>query len=508
MKLEIIELPDSEVEQTICLNMIVKNESHIIVNTLQNICDNIHITYWVISDTGSTDNTKELIQEFFNKKNIAGEIFDDEWQDFGSNRTIALDHAYNKTDYLFIFDADDLINGTLKFPDKLDKDMYKFKFGDGGGAFVYNRPLMINNRKRFMFKGVLHEYLVALDSKNEECLLEGDYYISSGKSGARSKDPNKYKNDAEILVAAIESGKEPHLKERYTFYCAQSYKDAGNHNKSIEWYKKCLDKNWVQERYYAAMQIGILYAGQGEMEKALYYWLKTMDYDMERIEGIVLACKEYQKMGSHNLVIILYEKFKNYTRDIDILSNKLFLDKTQYQSTLEHLASISAAYSFKPELGYSVCANIIINNFTNKVLVSQTLWNLQFYLKYYTEKNSLELFHAVDIFLTNDIGNPNPVYSKLWQFLFDKVRPRLVQDKKVSIQNRDKPTIMITFTTCKRYDLFKQTINSLLNQWHDYDKIDYWYCVDDNSSDEDRKKMRDNYPWIDYYMKKKHRKKS
>ena len=39
-------------DKTICLNMIVKNESHIIESTLVNILENIKIDYWVISDTG------------------------------------------------------------------------------------------------------------------------------------------------------------------------------------------------------------------------------------------------------------------------------------------------------------------------------------------------------------------------------------------------------------------------------------------------------------------------
>ena len=43
----------------ICLNMIVKNESHIIETTLITILK--YIDYWVISDTGSTDNTIEII---------------------------------------------------------------------------------------------------------------------------------------------------------------------------------------------------------------------------------------------------------------------------------------------------------------------------------------------------------------------------------------------------------------------------------------------------------------
>ena len=48
--------------------MIVKNESYIIEKTLENIYQNFPLNYWVISDTGSTDNTVEIIKDFFNKK--------------------------------------------------------------------------------------------------------------------------------------------------------------------------------------------------------------------------------------------------------------------------------------------------------------------------------------------------------------------------------------------------------------------------------------------------------
>jgi hypothetical protein len=37
--------------------------------------------------------------------------------------------------------------------------------------------------------------------------------------------------------------------------------------------------------------------------------------------------------------------------------------------------------------------------------------------------------------------------------------------------------------------------------WRDVGEIDYWFCVDDNSSEEDRARMKSEYPWIDYYMK-------
>ena len=51
---------------TICLSMIVKDESHIIHECLESIAP--HIDYWCICDTGSSDNTKEIIKDFFEEK--------------------------------------------------------------------------------------------------------------------------------------------------------------------------------------------------------------------------------------------------------------------------------------------------------------------------------------------------------------------------------------------------------------------------------------------------------
>ena len=93
-------------KSSICLNMIVKNEKHIIKQTLDNICSYIDFSYWVISDTGSTDGTQEFIKEYFKEKNIPGELFEDEWRDFAYNRNLAIEHGFNKSDYLFFFDAD------------------------------------------------------------------------------------------------------------------------------------------------------------------------------------------------------------------------------------------------------------------------------------------------------------------------------------------------------------------------------------------------------------------
>lgn len=63
------------------------------------------------------------------------------------------------------------------------------------------------------------------------------------------------------------------------------------------------------------------------------------------------------------------------------------------------------------------------------------------------------------------------------------------------------PLITLSITTCKRLDLFQQTMNSFINCCQDILMIDKWLCIDDNSSEEDRQKMKELYPFFDFYFK-------
>ena len=111
---------------TICLNMIVKNESKIITRLLDGalpIIDN-----YCICDTGSTDNTKEIIKDYFNKKDISGVIFDCSFQNFGYNRTEALKAAKNMSTYILLLDADMKLHITPDFNKETLKPTEAFIF--------------------------------------------------------------------------------------------------------------------------------------------------------------------------------------------------------------------------------------------------------------------------------------------------------------------------------------------------------------------------------------------
>jgi len=543
---------------TICLNMIVKNESHIIIKTLENLTRYVEFDAYYISDTGSTDNTMELIREFFEIKNIPGHIEQVEWRDFGFNRTLALQMAFNKTDYLFIFDADDTIHGDFKLPRVLTHDAYQLKLGE---SFVYMRTLIVNNRKRWRYVGVLHEYITCVDKEDSSFAIQGNYYIESGRVGSRSQDPNKYVKDADVLergyreeLAAAEkdgsSGGDRALAERYAFYCGQSWMDAGPAyiDKAIEWYLRVLSQNnWSQEKYYSALCLGNLYDKKGDKYRSMKYYCATMEYDEERIEGIATLMENLRADGNHVMVNALYHKYKNYNK---YPQNKLFLSTDKYNDMIEYNNSISAFYISDKRSGYECCKTILRHNIMPFHYMTSTYTNLVFYRNFFENDSYpelLRLFFVVDDFLAV-IASKNDNYSdddlETWKRLFMKVKDSIVapyehmtikdvdsggckeyhvirsSDKLPylgrnipTIQmtpeirtaivkcNRISPRIIITFTTCKRLDLFQQTIHSILNMWHDVHMIDYWYCVDDNSSETDRAVMREKYPWIDYVMK-------
>ena len=487
---------------TLCINMIVKNESHVIERTLAMLLEKLPVTYWVISDTGSTDGTQNVIRNFFAARGVPGELVEHEWRDFGWNRTKALEAAYNKADYLIIFDADDWIHGNLVLPklppptgptNEAPVDMYHFKFGPG---MTYKRPLLLNNRLPWKFRGVLHEFISGgRPGGNREENLEGDYYVESGKTGDRSRDPQKYDKDAAVLEKGFKEEEDYGLRDRYAFYCAQSYMDGRRPEKSIEWYKRVLtQQNWGQEKYYSCLMI----SGQTQdQEEAIKYYDEAHKHDTERMEHVRRLMEIYHNRGNHLLVNALYHKVRFGSPPNP--SEKLFMAQWDYNHMIEWYNSISAYYVHDYETGYECCRKIIMGDLVSAENLPVTIRNLNYYQgEMDKDKDLISLFYRVN----QRMNAEDESQLSVWKMLYQRVKVKLTEYSFLpKMPKRGKVQVMLSMTTCKRYELFEQTINSILSQWSDVDRIGYWFCVDDNSTAKDRKVMQTRYPFFDYYFK-------
>lgn len=215
-------------KSTLCLNMIVKNESKVIERCLKSV-KNL-IDYWVIVDTGSTDGTQDIIRDVL--KDIPGELHERSWKNFAHNRNEALALARKKADYILIIDADETLVVEPSFAlGKLTHDCYFLP--SSFGELIYNRKQIIKNDSKWKWKGVVHEILDFEGPFSSDILHGIVTYVRS--DGFRSQDPKKYEKDVHILEQAL---KENPDDARYTFFLAQSYHDSGNLPAAIETYQK------------------------------------------------------------------------------------------------------------------------------------------------------------------------------------------------------------------------------------------------------------------------------
>lgn len=559
--------------KTLCLNMIVKNESHIIKETLDCVCK--YIDYWVICDTGSTDGTQDLIKNFFKEKGIPGELHQDEWKNFGHNRSLAFKYAFNKTDYVWVIDADDLVVGEIVFPSSWDKDYYFLKFGTG---FVYERQQIFNNRLKWMYKGVLHEFPQCI---NKQQLTMGhmheNFYIDSRRLGDRSKDPKKYLKDAEVLVKAIDE--EPDMKVRYTFYAAQSYKDYGDFENSVKYYKKRIEQGgWNEELFISWMEVGngLVRLGKDKKEiiDAYLNGFKTLSqrsetlfllgeyyFNSNDLENAHKVCKlglriklpteqklflqadvyewKFKELFYRVLIGIREVKLqiKNLTEEelnneIDELfkfltTNPIVPDyaKQRIRSfnnslALENITSIPEGYDFYPgedsfgsDIGHFPSKTIEELAEIAELYDNCVGFNSYGYLKF--EITSKDKFIKINPLLYKNDGlfikkskleeiNKNKEERKKSYEKFSVYNNELIEKITKQIndnKNNSKNNITLTITTCKRFDLFERTINSFINCCKDIIQIDKFICIDDNSSESDRQKMKELYPFFTWVFK-------
>jgi glycosyltransferase involved in cell wall biosynthesis len=283
----------AEEKKKICLNMIVKDEKSVITRCLASVKP--IIDYWVIVDTGSTDGTQEVIKEFM--KDIPGELHERPWKNFEHNRNEAMALAKDKADYLLIMDADDRLEYEPSFAlPALTSGGYRLWIKFGGTS--YQRDQIIQANLPWKWVGVLHEVLVC-DAPHSTQTMEGVKYVVS-TDGARSKDSKKFQKDAETLEKAL--NEDPN-NTRYMFYLAQSYRDAGQYDKALEWYRKRIEKGgWREEVFFSMLQVAFLEQTLGRTEETVIdSLLRAHRYRPHRAEPVFFLAEIYRKQKRYDL---------------------------------------------------------------------------------------------------------------------------------------------------------------------------------------------------------------
>jgi glycosyltransferase involved in cell wall biosynthesis len=283
------------------LCMIVKNESAIIERCLDSLRG--FLDYVLVEDTGSTDGTQELIRGWLARNSVPGEVVEEPWRDFAYNRTHSLAQLRQRheIDFAFVMDADDLFQadpGTdfAALKNGLLADFYDVEIIHGG--IRHHRIHLFRNALPFVYRGVLHEFVEVPPAATIRRTLEGVRILAS-TSGARSHNPNKYRDDAEVLERALAVETDPFMVSRYTFYLAQSYRDCGENEKALAAYLRRAELGyWVEEQYVSLRRAAdIMAALNRPAEQVLATYAAATERVPTRAEALYAATRYCRDHG-------------------------------------------------------------------------------------------------------------------------------------------------------------------------------------------------------------------
>ena len=274
--------------QTICLCMLVRNDGATLERCLRAALGLIDT--WVICDTGSTDDTREIVESVLGA--LPGELYQSPFVDFGHNRSELLERARGRADYLLLIDGDMVIWQEAPLGE-LEADAYILRATGGLDLGVLR---LVRGDRRWWYEGAVHEYLVTDGefSQLELTELRIEHHAAGRASvdvegtesrfdRARDAGVLRLVRDVSLLSQAIERDPDD---ARAVFYLAQTYRDLGKSELAIEHYhRRAAMGGWEEEVFYAKLQEGRLIA-QADADAALPVLLRAWELRPTRAEPL------------------------------------------------------------------------------------------------------------------------------------------------------------------------------------------------------------------------------
>lgn len=254
---------------TICLSMIVKDEAPRIERLLASALS--HIDAAAIVDTGSSDETIEIIERFCAEHELPLVIEQREWTDFATARNQALDLAQGRCDYILALDADWTMQVEPGALDELTSPGYLYAIEDPSTGLVHYNERLLRDDPALAWRWIhpVHEQPHSPQHPTFE-LLAGVRMLVHEVGGQRTE---RYERDAQLLAAALDADPGD---EHALFYLANTRLSLGEADAAAVLYRLLLDLRYrsrlgKERRYFALLRLGEMAASRKEAIM-LYEW--------------------------------------------------------------------------------------------------------------------------------------------------------------------------------------------------------------------------------------------
>jgi glycosyltransferase involved in cell wall biosynthesis len=317
-------------------NAILKNEAAILPRCVESLLP--HIQGAVILDTGSTDGTRELVQDLFDRVKKPVEIHQAEFVDFSQARNAALQVARQSTlefDYLLLSDADmDLVVSDSNWVKQLNGGPAYDVKQVGGSLHYWNRRLL-HRSSDAVYECPTHEYLDVSSAGR----IDGVYFIDHADGANR---PDKTARDIALLERALQTETRPGIIERACFYLANSYFELYEWGKAADLYKKRVALGgFDEERWYAQMRYAQCLGRLGDRANFLLEMFRAFNVRPRRAEVLYELAKDFRGRGENETSLLFSEAGMQVPYPATDL---LFVDDYAYRSGLKEEFAICAYY--------------------------------------------------------------------------------------------------------------------------------------------------------------------
>ena len=353
------------------LILMVRNESKILERCLKAVEDVVDA--FCIHDTGSTDNTCEIAEEFL--KTHKGCLTTSVWSNFGFNRSASFTEAQKfiksrpsewdeKDTYGLLIDADMVFHAEELRKQTLTD--YGYTVLQKSGSLRYPNTRLVRMDYAWTCKGVTHEYWDGPTSGLDDTVC----WIEDKNDGGCKSD--KFERDARLLEQGLLD--EPD-NVRYLFYLAQTYHSLGRWKDAIAMYKRRFDAGgWDEERWYSLYMIGQSWLTLDNPIKFEEYMMKAYEFNPSRSENLYKLAKYFREKGDHYKCY----HYAKLGRAIPSSTASLFVETNVYEGLFEYEMTVALFYMGKLRDGLRESMSYLLKRTEN---LDNVYGNMSFYIE-------------------------------------------------------------------------------------------------------------------------------
>ena len=264
----------------------------------QMLLDNIeYFDRWIILDTGSTDDTINIINKVLVGKK-KGELYQEPFINFRDSRNRLLNLAGTDCKYLTTLDDTYVLIGDLrKFLNEVRGDQYADSFSiminSDDSSYGSNRIIKSLNNLRYIYR--IHE--VITDKENLNIIIPPEIcnILDKRFDYMETRTMNRKQLDLKLLYEEVEE--DPHNARTY-YYLAQTYNLLEDYEKAFFYFnKRCefINTGFLQERVDAAFEAARIakFKLNKPWDECMQLYLRAFKIDESRPESMYFIGTHY-----------------------------------------------------------------------------------------------------------------------------------------------------------------------------------------------------------------------